>query len=312
MFKTYLLGCFVLLLSLGTGYACDEEGYTGIVPENDVFIGVNDKSSNGITQREFNQVFDRIEKVYSSIFYQNGETLSFKRDWKEGIVNAYAYKKDSKAYVVINGGLARHSEITVDAIALTACHEIGHHIGGIPVKKKGPGRILNGRVIKKSWASSEGQADYFGVMKCFRKYIEGDDNEKIVTKLKLPSATKKKCEAEFSDREEQAICKRSMSAALSLTRMFTQLINESLEKAGKDFRLPPVSLLKTDKKVVSKHDDKHPLPQCRLDTFFQASLCEKHHGQDVSYEDYSTGVCARSNGYDIGIRPKCWFKPPRS
>ena len=80
MLKTYLLGTLVFLLSLGSAYSCDELGETGIVPENDVYIGVNDKSSNGITKREFNEVFSRIEKIYSSVFYQNGETLTFKRD----------------------------------------------------------------------------------------------------------------------------------------------------------------------------------------------------------------------------------------
>ena len=87
MFKTYLLGSLVLLLSLGNSFACDEKGETGIVPENDMFIGVNDKSANGITKKEFNKVFNRIEKIYSSVFYQNGETLSFKRDWNEGDKN---------------------------------------------------------------------------------------------------------------------------------------------------------------------------------------------------------------------------------
>ena len=203
MLKTYLLGTLVFLLTLGSAYTCDELGETGIVPENDVYIGINDKSSNGITKREFNQVFDRIEKIYSSVFYQNGETLTFKRDWSEGIVNAYAYKQDSNAFVVINGGLARYPGITMDAVALTACHEVGHHIGGIPVKKKGPGRIINGRVIKKSWASNEGQADYFGVMKCFRKYIENDNNVKIAASLKVPAATKRKCNQEFKTKNKE-------------------------------------------------------------------------------------------------------------
>ena len=312
MLKTYFLGTLVLLLSLGNAIACDEKGETGIVPENDVFIGVNDKNANGITKREFNKVFDRIEKIYSSVFYQDGENLNFKRDWNEGTVNAYAYKQDRNAFVVINGGLARHPDVTIDAVALTACHEVGHHIGGIPVKKKGPGRLINGRVIKKSWASNEGQADYFGVMKCFRKYIENDDNVSIVSRMKIPSDTKRKCDEKYTSSSERAICKRSMAAGLSLTRMFTQLINASLEKAGKDFRLPPVSLLKTDSKVSSEIDDKHPLPQCRLDTFFQGALCDKHHTQDVSYSSLSEGVCSRTGGDRTGIRPLCWFKPPRS
>jgi len=312
MFKTYILGTLVLLLSLGNTFACDEKGETGIVPENDMFIGVNDKSANGITKREFFKVVYRLEKIYSSVFYQNGENLTFTRDWNEGSVNAYAYKRESNAYVVINGGLARHPEITIDAVALTACHEIGHHIGGIPVKKKGPGRIINGRVIKKSWASNEGQADYFGVMKCFRKYIQNDDNEKIIASMRIPNSTIRKCDREFSSRKDRAICKRSMAAALSLTRMFTQLINAGLEKAGKDFRLAPVSLVKMDAKVTSQTNDKHPLPQCRLDTFSQGALCDIHHSVDVSYSDLSTGTCSRVDGYRVGIRPLCWFKPPKS
>jgi Zn-dependent protease with chaperone function len=51
------------------------------------------------------------------------------------------------------GGLARDPLVTKDGFSAVICHEIGHHIAGAP--RKG-----------FSWASNEGQADYFATTKC--------------------------------------------------------------------------------------------------------------------------------------------------
>jgi len=72
------------------------------------------------------------------------------------------------------GGLARHETMTPDGFATVVCHELGHHLGGVPKKFSWFGN---------SWASNEGQADYFGIMKCLRKMFEHEDNVKIVKEI---------------------------------------------------------------------------------------------------------------------------------
>ena len=64
--------------------------------------------------------------------------------------------------------------ITVDGMALVACHEMGHHMGGAPKIDGWYG---------SSWATNEGGADYYGTLKCARRFFAGDDNASIVKTL---------------------------------------------------------------------------------------------------------------------------------
>ena len=51
-----LIGCLFLIINTPLN-ACDPMGETGIVPENDLWIGPNDKSANTITQDEIIIIF---------------------------------------------------------------------------------------------------------------------------------------------------------------------------------------------------------------------------------------------------------------
>ena len=79
-------------------------------------------------------------------------------------MNAFAKQGASTWEVHMYGGLARHQAVTADGFALVVCHELGHHLGGAPQKVDWFGRLR--------WASNEGQADYWGTAKCFRKLLE--------------------------------------------------------------------------------------------------------------------------------------------
>lgn len=54
--------------------------------------------------------------------------------------------------IFLFGGYARLDGMTLDGLAITACHEIGHGIGGKPFKETG--------------SSMEGQSDYFATKEC--------------------------------------------------------------------------------------------------------------------------------------------------
>ncbi len=63
-----------------------------------------------------------------------------------------------------------HKYLTTDGLAMVACHEIGHFLGGEPKK-------LRGRSNKKSWSSAEGQADYYAA-RCLEVYFsKGSETE---------------------------------------------------------------------------------------------------------------------------------------
>ncbi len=304
------LGFFILgfLTFSGVSYSCTEDGKGGLLPDNSMRIPVGDKASGNVTKRDFQRALEKVRKVYDPIFAQKGLNLLMENHWDDSTVNAYALRKDGKAIVAIFGGLGRHPMMTMDGVILAACHEAGHHIGGIPVKVNGPPIIDGDRVSRVSWASNEGQADYFGIMKCFRNVIRGEDHLAVLKTVNYEKVMEGKCEEKFSNEEDRLICLRSVAAGLSITSLFVDVINSELAKAGKEQRLPSVGIEKAEKREVKGMDDNHPLPQCRYDTFVNGALCDKTPDEEVSYRDPNQGVCTLRDGYTIGVRPHCWYK----
>jgi hypothetical protein len=284
-----IAGIFLLLASWQT-FACDMHGITGIVAENDLYIPVGAKSTGGITEAQFNETLDRVEEIYRPIIQAKGKNLVVNRKWTDGTVNAYAQQSGNNWMISMFGGLARHQTISQDAFAVVACHELGHHIGGLPKKRSWWGT---------SWASNEGQSDYFATSKCLRKYMENDDNHSIVGKLNVPQVVTDKCQAQFGNQEEIDMCVRGAMAGLSLANLFRALRNQTKELKHDT----------PDPKVVTATDDNHPASQCRLDTYFNGALCDKGAYDDVSDTDFNQGTCNRAERAVEGLRPLCWYKP---
>lgn len=270
-------------------YACGQNGHDGIAPENDMWIDVNAKSAGGITEAEFNEVLDKVNDIYAPIVSARGKNYQIVRKWTDGTVNAYAQQQGNTWKITMFGGLARHEETTVDGFALVACHETGHHLGGEPKKKSW---------WSTSWASNEGQSDYFGALKCLRKYMENDDNQAIVAKMKIPAVVTTQCETNFKAASEIAMCQRGAMAGLSLGRLLGALGGNANVK----FDTPDTS-------VVKKTNDAHPKAQCRLDTYFAGSICDKSQDQDIIEGKINSAQCARVDGYSKQARPLCWYKP---
>ena len=135
MRKGILVATMFLLASIGSTLACDIHGESGIVEKNDLNIPVGTKNSGGITEQEFNDAIDKVEAIYSPIISAKGKTLQVERKWDDGTVNAYAQQVGNTWKVSMFGGLARHETITSDGFTLVVCHEVGHHLGGLPKKK---------------------------------------------------------------------------------------------------------------------------------------------------------------------------------
>lgn len=278
-------------------FACDIHGKTGIVPENTLNIPIGQKSSGGITEAQFNKVIDKVISLYGQKVSSLGGKLVIKRNWNDGTVNAYADRNDSDVNnwnVSMFGGLARHSEMNEDGFAVVVCHELGHQIGGAPKKKDSNGNFY--------WASNEGQADYYATLKCLRNYFAGSNNQEVVSKLNVPTIVTETCQKSFANAEEIAICQRSSMAGLVLANFFKALRKSNI---APKFTTP-------DPAVVSENFDNHPATQCRLDTYFQGSVCDKSVAEDVSDKDENIGTCTAKNGDTLGLRPACWFAPSKN
>lgn len=276
-----------LVLSISQSFGCDIHGKSGFAPKNDLYISQFDKATNGMTEEKFLAIVKRVSDVYAPIVEEKGATLNMVNAWDDGTVNAYADQDGTTWSVHMFGGLARHPLITDDGFMGVVCHELGHHLGGAP--KYGGGN---------DWASNEGQADYWATLKCLRRVLVDDDNTAIVSKMVVDGEAKTKCEMVYKSESEIALCERISMAGKSLAMLLGELGGNSKV----NFNTP-------DKAIVKKTYDAHPAAQCRLDTYFSGMLCDKSFTDDVSSKDPIIGACIKKDGYKVGVRPLCWYKP---
>lgn len=269
---------------------------TGFLPENDMQIPVGFKSlsGGGITEKQFNAVIDRAEKIFAPVVAKQGATLKFNRRWTDATVNASAQQLGKSWIVNMYGGLARHDATSEEGFALVVCHELGHHLGGAPKSK--------GFFGANNWATNEGGSDYYAGLKCLRVFFAEDDNASIVAAAKvdgkLSPFAEALCEQEFSKTDDQLICKRTSLGGTSVAGLFQGLRKEP---TAPDFAKP-------DTRRIAKTDDKHPATQCRMDTYLAGAVCNVDVTLPVSNTDYRQGSCVE-NVAKVGFRPRCWFAP---
>lgn len=72
-------------------------------------------------------------------------------------INAEILKEKELVSIVVWGGMLTHPKLTPSALMLLLCHELGHFLGGPPLKSR------NG------WSSTEGQSDYYSSVECMKE-----------------------------------------------------------------------------------------------------------------------------------------------
>ncbi len=282
------LVCFLFLFAPPRRTVC-----AGFLPPNHLKILVSIEQAGGITHEQYDEVLDRLEEIYGPIVAAKGGKLQINRLWDDPTVNSDAWRRGKVWNLDMYGGLARYPAITQDGEALVACHEMSHHLGGAPKIKRLFGRF-------GTWASDEGEADYAGALKCMRRMFSDEASARF-TRTNIPDpVAQKACQEMYRSPQDRALCVRVSAAALSVTALFKALSGD-----GKDphFDTP-------DPSIVKKTDDSHPATQCRLDTYFAADLCTQPVSSQLSDSNPAPGACTRSQGYSVGMRPLCWYKPP--
>ncbi len=245
------------------------------LPENDMWIGSEDThllNFGGVNEEAFNRVLTALETLYKPIVSRNGGNLVIQRKWSDGTVNAQASRQGSTWLVEMFGGLARHEAVTEDGLALVACHEIGHHLGGSPRYTAQGGQ----------WASVEGQSDYFSTAKCLRKYFRATGSGQV----QADPAARSACQSLWQSSTDVELCARAAMAGQSAANLMWVL-------GGRRGQSP--TFTNPDPSVVTKVYESHPQPQCRMDTYFHGALCNAN-------EDQATSCTALQTR-----RPSCWF-----
>lgn len=283
-------GLFLSVLAVGLlGFSNITNEQTlcrGFLPPNNMRIPVGQFTTGGITQAQFDAVLDRVEGLYKGEVERQGGRLKINHMWDDSTVNASATRQGNTWVLNMYGGLARHATITEEGMALVACHEMGHHLGGAPK--------ISGWF--STWATNEGGADYFATLKCLRNYFAKDDNKTILSHTTVDPLVQETCTKQFSTEADQLICMRISKSGESVAGLFQALRNETT----------PPKFSTPDTRKVSRMDDNHPGTQCRMDTYFAGFVCSASVNEANSDTDYRTGSCYAPRDV-IGVRPTCWF-----
>ena len=94
-----------------------QQSFGSILPPNDLHLQKNFRS-NGMTEVQFNELIDSIERIYKPIVEGFGKEFKVKKLWESTEVNAYAGVDEDLWYIDMHGGLARREEVTLDGLAL--------------------------------------------------------------------------------------------------------------------------------------------------------------------------------------------------
>jgi hypothetical protein len=243
---------------------------------------------HGISKAQFNEVLDVIEAVYRPLIERRGSKFIVQRNWSDNTVDAKPSSSSSLMGLTVYGGLARYRGMTQDGLALVACHELGHLLGGFPQGNLG--------------SANEGQADYFATAKCLRRVFAEPTSNSFSRLSFVDPIAEKACAGVFKKSSARSICVRSAMAALSVSPMTTGWGNE-----------PEIPAFDTpDPYRTTVTDDRHMPKQCRLDTQFQGALCAKSVDEDFSDTNPGPGACTQSQGFTVGLRARCWYYPPES
>lgn len=94
---------------------------------------------------------DMAEKILPS-----GQKLTITFEALNPGINAEIIKESNGPVIKVLGGMLQHPKMNKHALSLLLCHELGHYLGGPPLK------------ARNGWSSTEGQADYYSGETCAR------------------------------------------------------------------------------------------------------------------------------------------------
>jgi hypothetical protein len=284
MKRNLLLSAVSALLLSAAVMPASSSDCAGFLPPNNLKIPVGSAQDKGMIEAQFNDVLTTLEKIYKPLIAAQGKVLQINRLWTNDTVNANTSQSGNRIIINMYGGLARHEAVTMDGFALVVCHELGHNLGGAP---------------KGSWASIEGQSDYYANLKCLRMVFADSSASAFTRSLQGDEVAEQGCAAMYSDPQERAICVRGSMAGKSVSNLFKVLHNDTVFPS---FATP-------DPKVVATMFTSHPATQCRMDTYLAGSLCTQPVSAPLSNTNPVPGTCTRSGGFQAGFRPLCWYKP---
>lgn len=252
------------------------------VPEKD--LKLDDK-----VPTRYLEIVSELKAEFDADVEAQGGKLIIDYAMESSKLNAYASRKKDDWHITFQGGFIRSKLVDEHIFLAILCHELGHHIGGAPYKYPGHPRNF--------WVVAEGQSDYFATNICLKRMLENKDNKSFVKQNRISDYAIKACTPNFADESQYYLCLRSVF----ITEKVGLLLHR-FSRTSRGYRSKPPKLQTPDQKIVTRTQIKHPEKQCRLDTYFQGSICnESYIGNNTNCPDI----------WDIfsGARPRCWYAP---
>ncbi|MFT6630277.1 MAG: hypothetical protein ACJAS4_000213 [Bacteriovoracaceae bacterium] len=260
------------------------------LPINKMEIPSINKENDNRLRETYQPIVNELLNLYESTVLSQNAKLIFQFDFSSQTVNAFAKRSGNNNelwHITFLGGLMRHPNLTRNIFAAVLCHELGHHLGGLP--KKNPNH----------WASVEGQSDYFAANECLKKMLnDGTTLSPSINNIK--PVIKKNCQLNFKAPSEYKQCLRSAVISEEIGYFIHKMKQSRRGQRGKK-----PSIESRDNAVASRTLIQHPNAQCRLDTFFEGSLCSDYYRSNGKQNPN----CLDSDLLYEGSRPKCWYSP---
>lgn len=244
----------------------------------------NENLDQAKTQSQFEEINNRVVELFKNEINSMGINFHLQNQWSSNSKNAASLKLAENWSIQMNGAIYKDIAITNDAQAMVTCHELGHLIGGAPYKRESDGSKM----------STEGQADFWASAVCFKRYAKAFP----LTQSMTNNYIKNICENNYLNNPMASVndCYRTMMAGDSLAHFFSRLENENK---------PFININSKIKSIGTNLN--HPDPQCRLDTFKAAALCDIGEVISTNIENAPEKMNCLMQNELVNKRPDCWF-----
>ena len=248
-------------------------------------------SMTSLAQSWKEQIINDAKAIYEPLSITTFNKPLYFRINESSTVGGSAHHETDHLAIILDKGLLITPRLTPDGFRMLICHELGHLFGGAP-RKNVPAE-WEGPTAEDglSLLTSEGQADYYASLVCFRKLLEIESSLSPKPDYQRAGARlKQKCETLAGYKKQKL-----------QTCLRTGLAGEDFLKLTFDFS---ISCEKADDSIAPHLiRDFYPDRQCRLDTIVNGALCSESHLMVLDFDRMEDNGCRQN----YATRPACWY-----